>query len=148
MFAQGYCRNPFYSGRFFHSGRDQGRPRNPGGGVAIPSIQVGFFTPKEGVRRPVTAGRRSQSLLFRSVFSLAEVAEPQAGRDQGVAIPSIQVGFFTRKYPPASPASGRSVSQSLLFRSVFSLSGHPKRPRPPQRWVAIPSIQVGFFTRQ
>ncbi len=139
-------RNPFYSGRFFHS------ERSPyvivwAGEVAIPSIQVGFFT-----RPPYPGGDRrggeSQSLLFRSVFSLRAVpgtvrpGRRAKGRNpfySGRFFHSASAKFYTGHF---------SRSQSLLFRSVFSLRIGPPCWRTRQSVVAIPSIQVGFFTRR
>ena len=134
-----YGRNPFYSGRFFHS--------------------------RNNVPIYVTVGK-SQSLLFRSVFPFGQRVLP-CGSKEGVAIPSIQVGFSITWC-----CAGRSVnpqkSQSLLFRSVFPFEGgatwccvgrssrNPfysgrffhwgmrSLPLRKKQEVAIPSIQVGF----
>ncbi len=137
--------------------------------VAIPSIQVGFFTQRERRKKDEKICVLSQSLLFRSVFSLKFCIRTFWRTDNKVAIPSIQVGFFTPcRFFPADELVERS--QSLLFRSVFSLFGvvakafglrngrnpfysgrffhsSSSNPRCVEReFVAIPSIQVGFFT--
>jgi len=66
------CRNPFYSGRFFH--------------LRVMKIEV------VGLSEP------SQSLLFRSVFPLVALSRIRIAH-RIVAIPSIQVGFSIEKNP-------------------------------------------------
>ena len=134
-------RNPFYSGRFFHS-----IGAVPAGAlilrVAIPSIQVGFsilhrsmhrsmhrswsqsllfrsvFPFEKGKRRRLLFSAMSQSLLFRSVFPFGQGRLPHGNEEGEVAIPSIQVGFSIRI--ASNPDLAKVVlSQSLLFRSVF-----------------------------
>ncbi len=138
-------RNPFYSGRFFHSWPEIHREgmmnsRNP-------FYSGRFFHSQNGTADRAGRNQKSQSLLFRAVFSLERgythvvgsgcVAIPsiQVGfftleargmldkwNRQGVAIPSIQVGFFTLQVGNRGGARQATKSQSLLFRSVFSLN--------------------------
>ncbi len=115
-----FGRNPFYSGRFFHSMGLELERAAERDMVAIPSIQVGFFTSLWTSRRGSRRWWRSQSLLFRSVFSLL-MSRVRRRTD--------------------------IMSQSLLFRSVFSL-GREHRDTQFGGKVAIPSIQVGFFTQR
>ncbi len=111
-------RNPFYSGRFFHS-----------------------FS---GSRRPSSASTRSQSLLFRSVFSLGcngRELSSQQRPSQSLLFRSV----FSLTVREAELMWCPMMSQSLLFRSVFSLGG-AGGGLVQGFAVAIPSIQVGFFT--
>jgi len=112
-------RNPFYSGRFFHSAPFPERSvLADARKVAIPSIQVGFFTRLRQNFIPATSPGRNP---FYS-------------------------GRFFHSVCPAFPDHVFCRSQSLLFRSVFSLPPHGGEIRPAHPEVAIPSIQVGFFT--
>jgi len=86
-------RNPFYSGRFFHS-------------LTNFTFVVNLFA-------------ESQSLLFRSVFPFMIAVRGASGSVSAVAIPSIQVGFSILKQTRMDIMFSRFPSQSLLFRSVF-----------------------------
>jgi len=163
------CRNPFYSGRFFQSWkpkRSGGRSRK----VAIPSIQVVFFNLRDKLL-PKGFDELSQSLLFRSFFSISkkfvELSPRMLGRNPfysgrffqstifyhkkiwslRVAIPSIQVVFFNSRQAVGTAGDPADMSQSLLFRSFFSIGSRPHRQCRPPRAVAIPSIQVVFFNQ-
>jgi len=116
MYIEDLSRNPFYSGRFFHSATGlQGR-HGVVVFVAIPSIQVGFSIRPRNMRRS-----KMEDVAIPSIqvgFSI-RVQLSEDGRIQIiVAIPSIQVGF---SIPSVSKSCSinRSGSQSLLFRSVF-----------------------------
>jgi len=91
LFGVGKSRNPFYSGRFFHSSFSRTK-RSAGGQRRNPFYSGRFFHSKYVVGLPRGGCIMSQSLLFRSVF------------------PFTSVGWRG-----ARPVK----SQSLLFRSVF-----------------------------
>ncbi len=138
-----FSRNPFYSGRFFHSPYSSWRYIYPAFGRN--PFYSGRFFHSPTTRSPCPSSGRSQSLLFRSVFSLGWSSPPWARPEMCVAIPSIQVGFFTPRCQRRGITSSLR-SQSLLFRSVFSLKVTEINLSPDRDFVAIPSIQVGFFT--
>ncbi len=135
-------RNPFYSGRFFHSPKN--RPPYPGGDrVAIPSIQVGFFT--QG--KPVTLqGDRKQGRnpFYSGRFFHSNWQKELADR---VRRNPFYSGRFFHSKGERENGKNKQTSQSLLFRSVFSLQKITCFGQEFGAGVAIPSIQVGFFTR-
>jgi len=100
--VQVVCRNPFYSGRFFH-----------------------WIMKKETMKKEREG---SQSLLFRSVFPLVVVTEPQ------IVVPKSRNPFYSGRFfhcRSLTPSKDWiKESQSLLFRSVF--------PFPAQRTMKGP----------
>ncbi len=114
--------------------------------VAIPSIQVGFFT-RCFLHCNVLHGLASQSLLFRSVFSLFQRIAETVERINAVAIPSIQVGFFTRLQWQRIIVPTKTVAIPSIQVGFFT-HGTGGRANVVPDDVAIPSIQVGFFTRR
>ncbi len=144
MPEEGSSRNPFYSGRFFHS-RELGV-------VDFNAVKSQSLLFRSVFSLPATPRGRdhrrggSQSLLFRSVFSLAAERDMEILEARMVAIPSIQVGFFTRPRPPQRWQSRKVAIPSIQVGFFTPLRGMPGAAN----WimVAIPSIQVGFFTHE
>jgi len=112
------CRNPFYSGRFFHS---KEMKKEVKGEVSRNPFYSGRFFHSRLLAALVRNAVRSQSLLFRSVFSLGNESEGK-GSEDGVQSQSLlfRSVFSLREFFP-SASTMTPLSQSLLFRSVFSL---------------------------
>jgi len=137
-----FSRNPFYSGRFFHSPEIVSELNRNQEKVAIPSIQVGFSILLSNKEAFIAAYSRNPFYSGRFFHSLRRFVVKQGSLS--VAIPSIQVGFSIQRNS-ACPLSREGGSQSLLFRSVFPFLGCRTRYFPSTARSRNPFYSGRFF---